>query len=133
MRLQQQHWAPLFDWLSKTYGVELEEAEGFSPSRQSQQTIDKLTAVVSAMDQWELAGALLIGANVVANQYKAFERAVYSTKSFVIALALCKGRLTANEAADASHVEVRSQIERYGEVEDSESCADLCGLRGVRC
>jgi chaperone required for assembly of F1-ATPase len=48
----------------------------------------------------------------------AFERAVYATKSFVIALALCKGRLSANEAADASHVEVRSQIEKWGEVED---------------
>ncbi len=56
------------------------------------------------------------------NDYElaAFERAVYATKSFVIALAVCKGRLTADQAADAAHVEVRSQIERWGEVEDSE-------------
>lgn len=56
------------------------------------------------------------------NQLKrltALERAVYATKSFVIALALCRGRLTAHEAAQASHVEVSSQIERWGEVEDS--------------
>lgn len=44
---------------------------------------------------------------------------MYATKSFVIALALCRGRLTAHEAAQASHVEVSSQIERWGEVEDS--------------
>jgi chaperone required for assembly of F1-ATPase len=53
--------------------------------------------------------------------FSAFERAVYASKSFVIALALCRGRLTAHEAAEASHVEVRSQIETWGEVEDSES------------
>ena len=55
----------------------------------------------------------------------AFERAVYSSKSFIIALALCRGRLTADQAADAAHVEVRSQIEQWGEVEDSESGRSL--------
>ena len=45
---------------------------------------------------------------------------MYATKSFVIGLALIKGRLSANGAAEAAHVEVRSQIERWGEVEDSE-------------
>lgn len=56
----------------------------------------------------------------------AFERAVYSSKSFVIALALLRGRLTADEAAQASHVEVRSQIETWGEVEDSKSVETMC-------
>jgi chaperone required for assembly of F1-ATPase len=61
----------------------------------------------------------------------AFERAVYATKSFVIGLALCKGRLTADNAADASHVEVRAQIELWGEVEDSEWESALTFLRSV--
>jgi ATP synthase F1 complex assembly factor 2 len=55
----------------------------------------------------------------------AFERAAYATKSFIIALALCKGHLSANQAAEASHVEVRSQIERWGEVEDSKLWEDF--------
>ena len=46
------------------------------------------------------------------------ERATYATKSFIVALALVKGRLTAEDAAQASEVEVRSQILRWGEVED---------------
>jgi len=46
-------------------------------------------------------------------------RAVYSTKSFIIALALVKGRITAEEAGLASRVEVQSQINRWGEVEDT--------------
>lgn len=51
----------------------------------------------------------------------AFERAVYATKSFIIALAICKGHLSANDASEAAQVEVRNQIERWGEVEDSKS------------
>ena len=49
----------------------------------------------------------------------AFERAVFTTKSFIIALAVLKGRIGLEQAAQAAHVEVSSQIERWGEVEDS--------------
>ena len=46
------------------------------------------------------------------------ERATYVTKSFLIALALVRGQLDVEQAAQAAHVEVNSQIERWGEVED---------------
>ena len=48
------------------------------------------------------------------------ERAVYASKSFVIGLALVMKRIDAEQAAQAAHVEVNSQIERWGEVEDCE-------------
>lgn len=79
-------------------------AVGFSAAEQSPQTIAAMRAELDTLDVWELA---------------AFERAAYATKSFVIALALIKGRLTAEQAALASHAEVASQIERWGEVEDT--------------
>lgn len=44
---------------------------------------------------------------------------MYACKSFTIGLALITGRITAHQAAEAAHVEVRSQIELWGEVEDS--------------
>jgi len=50
----------------------------------------------------------------------AMERATYVTKSFLIALALVKRHLTVEEAAVAAQVEVSSQIQRWGEVEDCE-------------
>lgn len=50
----------------------------------------------------------------------AMERATYTTKSFIIAMALVLRRLTPEQAALAASVEVNSQIERWGEVEDSE-------------
>ncbi|KIR67815.1 ATP synthase mitochondrial F1 complex assembly factor 2 [Cryptococcus bacillisporus CA1873] len=104
VRLQKEHWDPLRAWLKEDFGVELQLAQGFGAVKQTDDNVEKLKKVVEAMDGWELA---------------AFERAVYATKSFVIALALCRSRLTAHEAAQASHVEVSSQIERWGEVEDT--------------
>lgn len=47
------------------------------------------------------------------------ERATYITKSFLIALALVKRFITVEQASIAARVEVSSQIERWGEVEDS--------------
>jgi ATP synthase F1 complex assembly factor 2 len=104
VRLQKEHWDPLISWMKDKYGVGLVVSEGIAPAIQTPETLVKIRAVVDAMDIWELA---------------ALERAVYATKSFVIGLALTKGRITAHEAALASHVEVASQIERWGEVEDS--------------
>ena len=49
------------------------------------------------------------------------ERATYATKSFFISLALVEGEITIDQAADASRVEVLSQIQRWGEVEDSKA------------
>jgi ATP synthase F1 complex assembly factor 2 len=48
------------------------------------------------------------------------ERATYTTKSFIIALALVRKHLTVEQASLAAQVEVASQIQRWGEVEDSE-------------
>lgn len=105
VRLQEEHWAPLVQWLKDTYGITLKEAEGFGVAEQTPETIAKFRNILEDMDQYELA---------------AMERAVYATKSFVIGLALVEGRISAHEAALASHVEVASQIERWGEFEDCE-------------
>lgn len=42
-----------------------------------------------------------------------------ASKSYLIALALVEGHYTVDQAAKAAHVEVQSQIDRWGEVEDS--------------
>lgn len=54
------------------------------------------------------------------------ERATYTTKSFIIAIALVKRHLTSEQAAEAAQAEVNSQIERWGEVED---CKEFSLLR----
>ena len=120
--MQKQHWHPLLSWMSQEFDVELALADGFLPASQEPAIVERLRKELDKMSHWELAGQCNRGhvqsrADLV---LPAFERAAYASKSFVIALGLCKGRLTADQAADASHVEVRSQIERWGEVEDCE-------------
>lgn len=63
-------------------------------------------------------------------EYSGMDRAVHHTKSFLISMALVKGKLSVEDASVTSHVEVNSQIARWGEVEDSE-CAFLGTTIGV--
>lgn len=60
----------------------------------------------------------------------AFERAVLASKSYLISLALVEGYYTVDDAARAAHVEVQSQIDKWGEVEDSKLVSSYpCFLR----
>lgn len=71
---------------------------------QPKETKEKLGEAIKSLDHWEMA---------------ALERAAIASKSLIIALALVKRHLTVEEAARAACVEVDSQIERWGEVEDT--------------
>ncbi|GAA5848461.1 hypothetical protein JCM8547_004521 [Rhodosporidiobolus lusitaniae] len=103
-RLQDLHWQPLIAWVEKRYDVKINLYEGILNTRQPDATVLKLGAAVSAFDHFKLA---------------AFERAVLASKSYLIALGLVEGFLSAEGAAQAAHVEVQSQIDRWGEVEDT--------------
>ncbi|KZT35450.1 ATP12-domain-containing protein [Sistotremastrum suecicum HHB10207 ss-3] len=102
--LQKIHWDPILNWARKTYSVEIKTFETILRPSQPAASLQTFERELSNLDTWELA---------------ALERAVYSTKSFLVAFALLKQRLSVEEAAQASEVEVRSQIQRWGEVEDS--------------
>ncbi|GAA5905080.1 ATP synthase complex assembly protein ATP12 [Sporobolomyces salmoneus] len=104
VKLQEEHWGPLLDWVRKTFDVEVRVYEGILNTKQPDATILKLGSVVADYDMFKLA---------------AFERAVLASKSYLIALGLVEGYFTVDEAAQAAHVEVQSQIDRWGEVEDT--------------
>ncbi|KAK4701594.1 hypothetical protein P7C70_g4635, partial [Phenoliferia sp. Uapishka_3] len=102
--LQDEHWKPLIAWVSKTFDVKVDIYEGILGNKQPADTVAKLAAVVGSYDQFKLA---------------AFERAVLASKSYLIALALVEGHYSVDDAAKAAHVEVQSQINKWGEVEDT--------------
>ncbi|KZT24116.1 ATP12-domain-containing protein, partial [Neolentinus lepideus HHB14362 ss-1] len=103
-RLQKAHWDPLLDWARTTFDVPIHTFFSVLSSSQPKETSDKLAEVLAEFDSWQLA---------------AMERATYTTKSFIIGLGLVHKYLSAEEAALAASVEVNSQIEKWGEVEDS--------------
>ncbi|KAJ7172625.1 ATP12-domain-containing protein [Mycena filopes] len=102
--LQTQHWDPLLAWARTTFGVELHTFDSLLFNSQPDETKSKLDQILSTFDHWEMA---------------AMERATYTTKSFIIALALVTKHLSVEQASLAAQVEVASQIQRWGEVEDT--------------
>ncbi|GHJ87471.1 hypothetical protein NliqN6_3873 [Naganishia liquefaciens] len=109
VRLQAEHWDPLHAWYKAEHGIDIKTYDtlvlgGGNKFKQSDETKRVLSDAVKGWDAWQIA---------------ALERATYTTKSFLIAFALVSGRLTADQAARAAQVEVSSQIELWGEVEDS--------------
>ena len=74
--------------------------------------------VMAQVDPWGMAGASHGLTKHTSSE--AMERATCITKSFLVALALVKRHLIVARAALAIRVEVTSQIERWGEVEDCE-------------
>jgi ATP synthase F1 complex assembly factor 2 len=127
VRLQNDHWDPLLTWARDTFDVELLTSNSLLLSAQPEATKLKLGKVLQGFDPWQMAGCVsFIVLSYGSFKYvlwTAMERVTFTTKSFIIALALVHGRITAEQAALASQVEVASQIERWGEVED---CTCIC-------
>ncbi|CCM07223.1 uncharacterized protein FIBRA_09568 [Fibroporia radiculosa] len=102
--LQNANWKPILDWTRTTYNVDISTSDSLLLGPHPPETVQKLDEVMTNFDHWQMA---------------AMERATYTSKSFLIALALVMRRISVEQAAQAAHAEVNSQIERWGEVEDS--------------
>ena len=99
-RRQTAAWEPLVAWAAARYGAGLAVTTSLTPLAQAPAALEALRGAVAAEDDVALAGLSM------------------TTRAFgsvVIALALREGRLDAAAAADASLVDERHQIERWGE------------------
>jgi ATP synthase F1 complex assembly factor 2 len=122
VRLQKDYWDPLLTWARDTFDVELLTSNSLLFNAQPEATKRELDKVLQGFDPWQLAGCVsfvvLSHRPFIYVLCTAMERVTLTTKSFIIALAVVHGRINAEQAALASQVEVASQIERWGEVED---------------
>jgi ATP synthase F1 complex assembly factor 2 len=120
-RLQSEHWTPLLEWARKTYDIEIKVSNSILSVRQPAATEQKLLKAMESLDQWSLAGECHQSTSTIAQLSFAIalERATYASKSLIIALALVTKHMSVEQAALTASVEVNSQIERWGEVEDS--------------
>lgn len=104
VELQEQYWIPLLNWARTEFNADIRQFDSLFTSSQPEETKKIFRDVLLDMDPWQLA---------------AMERALYASKSFIIALALVRGKISVEQAAQAAHVEVQSQIQKWGEVEDT--------------
>ena len=99
-RRQAAAWEPLVAWAAERYGARLAVTTSLTPLAQAPAALEALRTAVASEDDTALAGLSM---------------ATRAFGSVVIALGLREGRLDAPAAADASLVDERYQIERWGE------------------
>ena len=99
-RRQAAAWQPLVAWVAERYGARLAVTTAITPLAQPPEALEALRAAVAANDDFTLAGLSLT---------------TRSLGSVVIALAMREARLDAEAAAEASLVDERYQLERWGE------------------
>ncbi|KAI8607748.1 hypothetical protein BC830DRAFT_1157898 [Chytriomyces sp. MP71] len=104
LALQDTYWHPILAWISREFNVPVAHTYGIASVAQSRETIDSLTHFVASLSPLHLA---------------AFERAVLSSKSFLIATAVLKRAVGVDFAVKAARVEVDFQVQKWGEVLDA--------------
>jgi chaperone required for assembly of F1-ATPase len=107
---QAQAWDPLLDWATATLAAPLHPTTGVMHRTQPVASLAALTAAVRALTPFQLA---------------AFHDLVAISGSLVLALAVTRGRLTAEEAWSLSRIDESWQIEEWGEDEEAAEIAAL--------
>lgn len=120
--MQESEWTPIRTWASKFFGSKIRwqpHDAGLVGNKQSSETSKAAKEYLETLDKWELA---------------AFERSVYTTKSFILSTLLVEsqkqgllaidgergtGSLGVEEIAQLATLEVRYQTQNWGEVEDT--------------
>ncbi len=100
VKTQTETWQPLLDWAAERYGAHLNVVEGISFVEQPEEAKARLRDAVAAHADLALA---------------ALYNLTHTSGSLVIALAVSDGRLTAEEAANATLVDELYQVERWGD------------------
>lgn len=97
-------WDPLLDWAAETLDAALIVTRGVMPRPQPAASLARLADQVAALDAFRLA---------------AFHDLVAISGSLVLALAVARGRLTAEEAWAISRIDEAWQAEQWGEDEEA--------------
>ena len=97
---QHRHWQPLLDWAAAALGARLTVTRGVVPVAQPEDAVAALTALLEDIDDHALT---------------ALAATTRATGSLVIGLALIWGRIDADAAFEAAHVDELHQSERWGD------------------
>lgn len=109
---QEKEWGPLLRWASAEFGEKFEKTHGLEVSEKNQKSGYRLRAFLESLSDRELAGYYLAALNM---------------RSVLLAAALVKGRINAEQAYKAAYLEQLFQEESWGK--DEESVAKLTERR----
>lgn len=97
---QREVWDPVLAWARQEVGVDLKATCGVMPIAQPQESRDRLRAAIDRLDPFALAACHVM---------------TTLTGSALLALAFISGRLTADEAWAAAHLDEDFQMSNWGE------------------
>lgn len=106
---QQKLWQPILDWAQQTMDMEFKTTSGIDVPEQDKETGVRMRAFLNSLSDKELL---------------AFFKAALDMRSVLLAAALVKGRLTAEQAFEAAFVEELWQSENWGVVEEAQQRRD---------
>lgn len=101
---QREQWGPILDWAEDELGLLFVRAEGVMFQAQPPETLHKVEAMAGELDDFQLAGLAWAGALF---------------GSTILALALLRGRLSAEGAFELSRLDEVFQNEQWGEDEEA--------------
>jgi len=99
-------WHPILDWADKTLGIRLIPTTGIQPITHSPESLAAAKAAVEALDDDHLTAATVLTPLFA---------------SLILALAVIKGRLAADDAFRLSQLEETSQAARWGDTEERQA------------
>jgi chaperone required for assembly of F1-ATPase len=111
VRRQSQAWDGIVAWASAALGLELRVGTGLMPLAQPENVRRAIADALAAFDPFGLAAMHVI---------------TTLTGSALLALALARGRLTAEATWAAAHVDETFQIERWGEDVEAQARRQRC-------
>lgn len=101
-------WDPILDWARAHLGVRLAVGEGVMYFAQDPDALARLKTEVDAYDDFALAG---------------LHDLISITGSLILALAVTKGRITADQAWLLSRIDEQWQIDQWGQDDEAEQAA----------
>lgn len=107
---QAEAWDPLLDWAGETFGARLQPVAGVMPRQQDPVALRRLSAAVDEMDAFSLTG---------------FHDLVVLSGSLVLALAVFRRSLLAEEGWRLSRIDEDYQSELWGRDEEAERAAAI--------
>lgn len=101
VKLQQEHWDPLVEWMNGTFG-KVHRCTDVTMPPQPESTVDSVKSFLKEVDEWDLT---------------ALESLTAGCKSIIIPLALYHGFINVEQAVHAARVEEEHQVNQWGLVE----------------
>lgn len=107
---QAKAWDPLLGWAKDTFGADLSPAMGVMFVEQPAQSLKQLKSALLDQSVFQLTATYDL---------------ISISGSLILGLAVCKGKISAQEAWDLSRIDEIWQIEQWGEDEEATEVAEI--------